>query len=312
MGRLRRGTEPSAASLAACAYIIWSCESALRTSAAGSGSSRSTRARTASIPIRACSRSRSSSLAIRRADEVEDADDALGDQVLDADRAHLLLHLPQHLLLLGGQLGPASVQAVFPPSARRLGDDRGAGVACSPSPPRCRDRSPRSASLGERGAGALGAVGSGEARVEAERGAHGSVQLEQTRRAPRASRLSAPVSQVDHPCRRSRGGSRARGSPRSRAPGSRRRQHALVVVERALGDAGEQQPGERGATPRRRSGRRRSAPRRCRRCGAAARSTRAGSTRRTDPSRSSSRRRSPRSSPSRRTGRGCRSAESCG
>ena len=76
---------------------------------AGASSSRSSTARTASIPTRACSRSRSSSLAIRRADEVEDADDALEQQVLDADLAQLLLEPLPELLLGRAGLGCCSV-----------------------------------------------------------------------------------------------------------------------------------------------------------------------------------------------------------
>jgi hypothetical protein len=55
------------------------------------------RARTASIPIRPCSRSRSSSFAMRR--EVQHADDALEQQVLDAHLSQLLLEPLAHLLL---------------------------------------------------------------------------------------------------------------------------------------------------------------------------------------------------------------------
>ena len=37
----------------------------------------------------------------RQVGEVEDADDALGDEVLNPDPAHLLLYPAKHLLLLG-------------------------------------------------------------------------------------------------------------------------------------------------------------------------------------------------------------------
>ncbi len=60
-------------------------------------------------------------------------------------------------------------------------------------------------------------------------------------------------------------------------------EHALVVVERRLGDAGDDQRRRAGTTRRRGSAHRRSAPRPCRTRGVAARSTRAASTRRSEP-----------------------------
>ena len=95
-----------------------------------------------------------------------------------------------------------------------------------------------------------------------------------------------PAPEVDHACRWRRGGSPARGSPRSRGrPAARPRPRSRARRSRAPSGRCRRRSARPGrATPRRGSGRRRSAPRRCRSGDGGARSTRAGSTRRSSRS----------------------------
>ena len=197
--------------------------------------------------------------------EVQQADDGLQQHVVDRDAVHLGLERP-HLLLgelgaagrIGGSLGHGTVSSSATGEEGRLGGVHALGV-----------------DLGGRRAGvdqpalALGAVELGSvtsAPVQARRRSSDLAGRELLD-ARRLEVEQPPVEPVaDRP-------------PHvllDQAAGQVGRGRSGVDLARGLGDAGDDQRRRARRTPRRWSGCRRCAPRRCRSCGAAGRTTTAG------------------------------------